>query len=181
MPLAGIEPAMGIEVGIDRTSQGSSLQTSHRTMPGRTGPRMRGAPNFAERKERASARRLSFDARQNRLPRAPLRGACGVLDPARPGQARKGSPFITTVEAAAMSVCPAGRWRRFAPPATDRSTANTAATSAITSRTSTSGQPRRTSSTSEYGHMPPARRRRPSPKRNEKETPKRAKGRRADA
>ena len=41
-------------------SRGPSLQTSHRTMPGRTGPRMRGASNFAKRKERAVARRASL-------------------------------------------------------------------------------------------------------------------------
>jgi hypothetical protein len=49
---------------------------------------MRGSPNFAEQEERACARRFIINARQNRFPRAPLRGACGVLDPARPGMAR---------------------------------------------------------------------------------------------
>jgi hypothetical protein len=41
-------------------------------------------PQFCERKVRAGARRSLVNARQNRLPHAPLRGACGVLDPARP-------------------------------------------------------------------------------------------------
>jgi uncharacterized protein (DUF736 family) len=35
------------------------LQTSHCTVPGRAGSRIRGPPNFAERKERACARRSS--------------------------------------------------------------------------------------------------------------------------
>jgi hypothetical protein len=55
-------------------------------MQGRTGPRMRGSPNFAERKERASARRLL--SALDKFPRAPLRGADGVLDPAQPGIVR---------------------------------------------------------------------------------------------
>jgi hypothetical protein len=41
---------------------------------------MRGAPNFAERKERAKGAPVFCFARQNRLPHAPLRGAFGVLD-----------------------------------------------------------------------------------------------------
>ena len=46
---------------------------------------MRGPPNFAEREERACARRFFINARQNRFPRAPLRGASGVVDPTRFG------------------------------------------------------------------------------------------------
>jgi hypothetical protein len=45
-----------------------------------------GAPNFAARNERVSAP-VMIRARQNRHPRAPLRGACGVLDPAQSGMA----------------------------------------------------------------------------------------------
>jgi hypothetical protein len=44
---------------------------------------MRGPADFAERNERAKARRFIASARQNRFLRAPLRGAFGVLDPAR--------------------------------------------------------------------------------------------------
>jgi len=44
---------------------------------------MRGAPNFAGRKERAGARRFIITSGKIGTSRAPLRGACGVLDPAR--------------------------------------------------------------------------------------------------
>ena len=47
---------------------------------------MRGPADFAERNERAKARRFIASARQNRFLRAPLRGAFGVLDPARSAQ-----------------------------------------------------------------------------------------------
>src|ERR1700686_4114717 len=84
-PVAVVQPPP--RVVARRLSGLPSLSALDLTMPGRAGPRMRGPPNFAERKERACARRFIINARQIRFPRAPLRGASGVLDPARPGMA----------------------------------------------------------------------------------------------
>src|ERR1700737_4532301 len=55
-------------------------------MPDRAPPqRCRGLPQFC-RAQRARMRApVISDARQNRFPRAPLRGASGVVDPTRPG------------------------------------------------------------------------------------------------
>ena len=60
------------------------------------GPRMRGAPNFVARKERASARTLLSTRGKIGSPRAPLRGAFGVLDPAQ--SARCARPVFETKE-----------------------------------------------------------------------------------
>jgi hypothetical protein len=62
----------------------------------RAGPRMRGAPNFAARKERASARTLLSTRGNIGSPWAPLRGAFGVLDPAQ--SARCARPVFETKE-----------------------------------------------------------------------------------
>ena len=69
----------------DCPNQDPSRRNSDHAMPNRAGSRMRGLPQFC-RAQRARMRApVIIHARQNRLPRAPLRGACGVLDPARPG------------------------------------------------------------------------------------------------
>ena len=57
-------------------------------MPGRAGPRMRGAPNFAERKERAGARRLSLTLDKIGTPAPRSAAPHGVLDPAQSGMTR---------------------------------------------------------------------------------------------
>jgi hypothetical protein len=57
-------------------------------MPNRAASRMRGSPNFAERKERARARRSSSTLDKIGTPTPAPRRLLGVLDPARSGMAR---------------------------------------------------------------------------------------------
>jgi hypothetical protein len=46
---------------------------------------MRGLPQFCRAQSARMRAQVICDTRQNRFPRAPLRGACGVVDPARSG------------------------------------------------------------------------------------------------
>ena len=73
-------------------------------MPDKAASRMRGAPNFAGRKERAYAGRFVLSARQNRHPRAPLRGASAVLDPPQPGMTARLLSFNTDKESTMITL-----------------------------------------------------------------------------
>src|ERR1700756_3177330 len=53
-------------------------------MPCRAGPRIRGSPNFAERRERAAARRSSSTLAKIGSPAPRSAAPSGVLDPTRP-------------------------------------------------------------------------------------------------
>jgi hypothetical protein len=85
LPIAGIDPEMPISAIEFR---GSVSSDSYRTMLRRTGPRMRGPRNFAERRERACARRSLATLDKIGTPAPRSAAPAGVLDPARPGIVR---------------------------------------------------------------------------------------------
>ena len=58
-------------------------------MPKRAASRMRGAPNFAGRKERAGARRFFFRPAKYGSPAPRCAAPAGVLDPTRSGMTGK--------------------------------------------------------------------------------------------
>jgi hypothetical protein len=80
---------------VRRFSRLPSLADFDLTTPCRTGPRMGGPPNFAEREERACARPFIVDARQNRFPRAPL-FAAPAASLIRPDPAWRAPPILET-------------------------------------------------------------------------------------
>ena len=54
-------------------------------MPDRAASTMRGFLQFCRAQSARMRAQVIWDTRQNRFPRAPLRGACSVVDPARSG------------------------------------------------------------------------------------------------